>query len=775
MTPGSVWPSSSSVWFSRNAAVSAFPAIQQGPTRSLRSSNPPGGWVLHWLTAGFRRIVFWVVDGNILDRKISRKRLKVGEDLSDIDGHRLEPVPLNRQTEATLTEIEAGQIADIARQLESQRGTPQDVEWAIQGDELFILQTRPLTTVSPPTAAAIKGRWILFKPTAENFSEPFTPMTVDLLRRVVPPFGLMVQGAFLYQCRPDGTSAALEARRRNPGGSTPHERPATSPPRLDWRRLLLMLSTLSGAYLAGGVLWHRTARVSTDSLAAFESRCEAVLADDELDPLRTLKKLILNDHPFRPIGEFPAQTNFASIRYFLLIDLLRTLLSRFAPHFDDTKLSIICSGGEQMLSQQMVEGIRALADLVRADEHLSSELTAQGANLQSVIWKLDDSHPFSLALSEFLSRFGHRGVRELDLSAPRWREDTTTVLAMVRNYVVREDNTRLDSHGLLLAAIDELHQSIGPRWQRRLVDAVIARIRYYVTLRENTRHYHTMGLATVREKLKRLEHQLIQDGRLRCEDDIFFLEHPEAMALEVGALEWRDVEDRIRERRLRFQQLSQQRPPESFNLQTRIPVLEAASNLLMGDCACPGVATGVARVIRDPSVAAEMAPGDILIAPYTDPAWTPLFPGSGAVIVEVGSYLSHAGTVAREYQIPCLVDVHDCTPENPNGAETSRERHRRLGGDRRMISVLAFLLSLPLAVYSFAGLFLLIDLPDKFRALVLLTVRLFAVALFVYLFPASSRIWIVLGFVVVAVLQFGTGALLRYAINSGRWPTDRIK
>ena len=92
-----------------------------------------------------------------------------------------------------------------------------------------------------------------------------------------------------------------------------------------------------------------------------------------------------------------------------------------------------------------------------------------------------------------------------------------------------------------------------------------------------------------------------------------------------------------------------------------------------------------------------------------------------------------------------------------------------------MISLLALLLSLPLAVYTYAGVFLLIDLPDKFRAVVLLTLRLLLVALFVFLFPADARTWIGVGFVSAAILQFGTGALLRYAINSGRWPTDRIE
>jgi pyruvate,water dikinase len=416
-----------------------------------------------------------------------------------------------------------------------------------------------------------------------------------------------------------------------------------------------MMALLSLTYLGAGVTWHRTARLPLDQLAGFEDRCEAVLADPDLDPLATLRKLITNGHPFRPISGFVIQANMCSVRYFVLVRILEQFLARFAPGFDRSKLAIICSGGSAMLSQQMVEDIRGLAAIASRDPELVQALDAPTL-------RIDDAHPFARALKDFLQRFGHRGVRELDLVSPRWREDTTTVIAMVRNYLVDADEpSRVDSRGLVLAAEDELHQALPRRWHRRVVDRLVARIRFYVTLRENTRHYHTMGFAAVREKLKRLEYQLIQDQRLRCEDDIFFLTHDEAMALTAGTLDWSDVETRIRERRLDYHRLAQIRPPDAYNLDLRVPVLEPEGNVLVGDCASPGVATGIARVIHDPTVAADLAPGDILVAPYTDPAWTPLFPRSSAVIVEVGSYLSHAGTVAREYQIPCLVDVNDCT------------------------------------------------------------------------------------------------------------------
>lgn len=599
-------------------------------------------------------------EGAIAERRIARKRLKVAEDLRDPDHQRLEPVPLRLQNEPSLSDIEAGQIAAMARRIAELAGTDQDVEWAIEGDELFVLQSRPVSTQAPAAPPAIDGRWVLFKPTAENFSEPFTPMTVDLLRRVLPPFGRFIRGRFYVNADllgallpwslDDGVLADLLMMRTLPG-----------PLPLNWRRALRMGGLLGLGYLCMGATWHRTTRIPLDSLQGFEERCRLVVEDTGLDPRTALVALIVSGHTFRPMGENAVLANLASVRYFALIEVLTRLLRRLAPAFDQTKLGLLVSGGDAMLSQQMVEGIRSLAAVARSDEDLSRTLLARTADLQAAVLRLGEYHPFTIALEGFMRRFGHRGVRELDLMAPRWREDNTAVIAMVCNFLRMDGNARTDSYGLRLAAEDELHQLLSRRWQRRLVDGLIGRIRYYVTLRENSRHYHTMAFAAVRLKLKQLEQSLIRAGRLRCEDDIFFLEYPEALALHAGQLEWLDVESRIRARRLAHQVRCRQRPAESFNLQTRAPVPTRDGNVLTGDCACPGVATGIARVIHDPTMAGEISSGEILVAPYTDPAWTPLFPGAAAIIVEIGSFLSHAGTVAREYQVPCLVDVADCT------------------------------------------------------------------------------------------------------------------
>ena len=155
-------------------------------------------------------------------------------------------------------------------------------------------------------------------------------------------------------------------------------------------------------------------------------------------------------------------------------------------------------------------------------------------------------------------------------------------------------------------------------------------------------------------------------GRLKCKDDIYYLLWDEVLDLQHERLGWRDVEERIRQRRMDFIRLSKINPAKTFGLQLPATSSEHADQIT-GQGASPGSYEGVARVIMDPGTDAELHPGEILVAPYTDPAWTPLFLTANAAVVEVGSYLSHAGTIAREYGMPCVVDAEDCTQRIKSG------------------------------------------------------------------------------------------------------------
>ena len=163
-----------------------------------------------------------------------------------------------------------------------------------------------------------------------------------------------------------------------------------------------------------------------------------------------------------------------------------------------------------------------------------------------------------------------------------------------------------------------------------------------------------------------IETRLLEEGKLKCKDDIFYLDWDEIVDLQQDRLNWRDVEEKIRERRMDFIRLSKITPAKTFGIELPEKPVEHADQIF-GQGASPGTYEGIARVVMDPGTDAELHSGEILIAPYTDPAWTPLFLIANAAVVEVGSYLSHAGTIAREYGMPCVVDAEDCTRRIKSG------------------------------------------------------------------------------------------------------------
>jgi pyruvate,water dikinase len=357
--------------------------------------------------------------------------------------------------------------------------------------------------------------------------------------------------------------------------------------------------------------------------------------------------------------------------------LLRRILRRYQPDLPPDSFSLLSSGSEAVLSAETGRRIWQLSVIARRNDTVRRALTEYPPDEASALLREDSAAAdFIAALDSFLSRFGHRAMKEFEFKAPRWEEDPAPVLGMVRNYLTAESNP--DEHERRIATrreelIDTIRKGLRGRLfehtlgvRFRLIRFVADRVRYYVTMRENSRFYWSMSAYILRKKILRLEADYLKRDLLKCKDDIFYLDWDEIEKLGDGTIGWLDVEDRLLERRREHVRLSKITAPRTVGIETAAakgPVESdgAGGTTLRGQAASPGHYEGPARVILDPALDVELHPGEILVAPYTDPAWTPLFLTAGAAVVEVGSFLSHAGTVAREYGLPCIVDVADCT------------------------------------------------------------------------------------------------------------------
>lgn len=221
----------------------------------------------------------------------------------------------------------------------------------------------------------------------------------------------------------------------------------------------------------------------------------------------------------------------------------------------------------------------------------------------------------------------------------------------------RAQQRRLDATGRIEAAFGGGAAGVA---RRALFRVVLAHAQRYYALRENMRYHADFFLARMRELVLQLAATLAADGRLAAADDVFWLDVDELGRAAAGD---RTLVDAALERRAAMRADAAAPPPETL-AGAGAPAagsLAAATAVLRGQTGAPGRCTGRARLVHDPSDFERVAPGDVLVAVYTDPGWTPVLERAAGLVLEAGGLLSHGAIVARELGIPALVGVANAT------------------------------------------------------------------------------------------------------------------
>lgn len=266
------------------------------------------------------------------------------------------------------------------------------------------------------------------------------------------------------------------------------------------------------------------------------------------------------------------------------------------------------------------------------------------------------------ALDGLLDRCGHRGPREFDFGAPRWADDPSMILDLIRARLrdpeaeplaERLERLRREREQILGAAI-----RAAPIWRRGLLQVLSDAVLAWMPLREAPKHHAMRVFQRVRAAALELGRRLHTRDVLQAPDDIFHLELDEVQAL-VNGRALPELGTQITARKADLERFRTLRPPH-FLRSDGVPVdpqqLAVEPGMLRGAAASPGRVQGPVRVLREPDASA-LCPGDILVVPYADPGWTPMFSRAGALVMEVGGTLCHAAVVARELGIPAVVGV----------------------------------------------------------------------------------------------------------------------
>jgi pyruvate,water dikinase len=348
------------------------------------------------------------------------------------------------------------------------------------------------------------------------------------------------------------------------------------------------------------------------------------------------------------------------------------------------ELATVLRGLPHNVTTEMDLALWRLATRIRADTDAAKVIRRIPAAELAGRYRTQTLPPVvQRGLEEFLDRYGHRAVAEIDVGLPRWAEDPTHIIGVLANYLRLDDPDRapdvLFARGA--AQAEAMVTTLTARARRRgrvrgrAVGFALNRARQLAGVRELPKYYIVLVLAQARQQLAAVGAQLATTGRLAAAEDVFFLDLGEAAA----GLHGQDLRDVVTyQRELRRGHiprvlLSDGTEPEAATP----PPMTFTDGGLVGTAASAGAVTGQARVVLDPT-GAHLQPGEILVAPSTDPGWTPLFLTAGGLVMEMGGANSHGAVVAREYGIPAVVGVPNATSLITTGQQLTVDGSRGL-------------------------------------------------------------------------------------------------
>jgi pyruvate,water dikinase len=651
----------------------------------------------------------FVVDtatGEIVERHPGDKRIAVRAD----EGGGTRRVELaGGGNEACLSNEQVRALAALGARVEAHYGAPQDTEWAIDAaGGLWLLQARPITTLFPLPAGAPATdedlRAYFSINVAQGVYRPLTPIGLQAFRllgsavatlaghpppdRYAGPSPIVEAAGRLFfdvtgALRSTLGRGLLDFATRNMEARTaPILRRLAADPRLApvatpwWPVLRSVLSVFVRgrvplravqALLRPVAARGRVSRVEEELRTLGEVPRDA----DGAQRLRATERLLL-DFPPRIVPGIPPVFAAGLGAYALAGKLLGNLAT-------EDERRIVLRGLPHNPTTEMDLALWSLAQAIRAEPAVARTVRETPPQRLARDYRRGTLPPtLQVGLEGFLHTYGHRGVAEIDLGLPRWSEDPTYIVGVLVNYL-RLDNPELAPDvqfrraareaETMTAVLADRAASKG-RIRRVLVRFLLQRARALAGLREVPKFCLVLLLAHARALLWPVGEELAKRGRLNRAEDVFFITLPEARAALAGD----DLRSAVGERRAVYEQeLGRRHVPRILlsdgtepGVETSDDVVETAGNILRGAPASAGVVAAKARVILDPT-GARLEPGEILVAPSTDPGWTPLFLTAGGLVMEMGGAMSHGAVVAREYGIPAVVGVPNVTERVATG------------------------------------------------------------------------------------------------------------
>ncbi|MBC2002446.1 phosphoenolpyruvate synthase [Listeria booriae] len=664
-----VFPSASGILFT------ADPITGNRKTLSIDASFGLGEALVSGLVSAD---VYKVQENTIIEKNIATKKLAIYS--IKTGGTETKSLPADQQTNQTITDHQILQLEQLGRSIEAYFGKPQDIEWCLADDQFYIVQSRPITTLFPvPKEADKENHVYLSVGHQQMMTDPIKPLGLAFYLLITPAPMRIAGGRLFVDITPNlAAPASRDMLINGIGQSDPLMKDAIET--IVAREGFIETNTTEEARPiptpSADKPIENIPEIATSLIANNEASLAKLKQTIQTKSGSAVFDLILEDIP-----EFK--------RVLFNADNLRVLLSamnaatwlneKMQEWLGETNIADTLSQSvDNNITAEMGLELLDVADAIRPYPEVITFLqNTKDPNFLEKLGDLQGGEVARDAITTYLDKYGMRCAGEIDISRTRWSEDPTILIPMIlsniNNFQPNASHQKfeqarkeaLQKEQDLLARLKNLPEGEQKAAKTKEVITVLRNLTGY---REYPKYGMINRYFVYKQALLKEAAQLVQAGIIKEPEDIFYLDFEELH--EVVRTKQLDYTI-ITTRKADYNQFDKLTPPRVLTSDGEIITGKYKRENLPADAiiglpVSSGTIEGRARVILN-MADANLEEGDILITPFTDPSWTPLFVSIKGLVTEVGGLMTHGAVIAREYGLPAVIGVENATTRIQDG------------------------------------------------------------------------------------------------------------
>ncbi len=649
------------------------------------------------------------MDGREIHRQIVTKDCQVVFNQEEGSGTVEIPIERSKQQESCLPSGHIERLGRLGQKITALTQSPQDIEWTLQDNQIYVLQTRPITHLPPPQSP--RGPAVVWDNSniQESYCGVTTPLTFSFANRAytqvytetmrmmqVPDSVIqnlqnnlanllgLIKGRVYYNinnwyaglAQGPSFSTHKQDMERMMGLQDPVD--FIQDQALNWRQKLAKLPMLLGLMVRFPVIFMRMDTLVQQFQVMFDREYQAIKRDD-LHRLEIAQLMALAEH-LRQNLLLKWHTPILNDFFVMMMNgrVHRQLAKAQVPHIEALQNNLL-AGESEIESTEPTKYLLRLCDTIRESPTLQTLFSTHQDDQMLPAVQVTDNH-FHATCLDYIERYGDRTIGELKLESITLRQNPAFMFSVMRNFLKkpelteaslgqREQETRETAEREAFDAVARTQGNLG----LRRFKANLQRLRKAIKYREHTRMARTRMFGLFRDIYREVGTQMAFYGLLDDARDIFYLTVEELEAYHDGRAVQSDLKPLTAARRAEYAHYEQEELPHhfitkgavyhhnSYQYDGQLDLEPKLHDGAMQGIGCyPGVVEAKVKLIFSPDDELDLD-GQILCTIRTDPGWAPLFPSAGGILVERGSTLSHSAVVARELGIPAVVGIPGLT------------------------------------------------------------------------------------------------------------------